>query len=151
MIIAIDFDGTCVKHEFPDVGADIGAAPVLRRLVESGHKLILYTMRSNCEGNTGASIEFPKVTDGPYLDHAIQWFKDNGIELWAHQTNPQQASWTHSPKCYAQLYIDDAALGAPLKYDVDPEIETTRPYMDWAVVENLLELDGLLPVTVPLA
>lgn len=23
MIIAIDFDGTCVTHEYPDVGADI--------------------------------------------------------------------------------------------------------------------------------
>lgn len=44
MIIAVDFDGTCVTHEFPKVGRDIGAVPVLRKLVENGHKLILFTM-----------------------------------------------------------------------------------------------------------
>lgn len=30
MIIAVDFDGTCVTHEFPRVGAEIGAAEVLK-------------------------------------------------------------------------------------------------------------------------
>ena len=45
--IAIDFDGTCVTHEYPNVGRDIGAAPVLRKLVENGHKLILWTMRDD--------------------------------------------------------------------------------------------------------
>ena len=31
MIIAVDFDGTCVTHEFPRVGAEIGAAEVLKK------------------------------------------------------------------------------------------------------------------------
>ena len=44
--ICIDFDGTCVSHEFPEVGYDIGAAPVLKELVSNGHRLILFTMRS---------------------------------------------------------------------------------------------------------
>lgn len=43
MIIAVDFDGTCVIHEFPKVGKDIGAVPVLKKLIEKGHKIILYT------------------------------------------------------------------------------------------------------------
>lgn len=34
MVIAVDFDGTCVTHEFPKIGKDIGAIPVLRELVE---------------------------------------------------------------------------------------------------------------------
>ena len=34
--INIDFDGTCVSHEFPEIGRDIGAVPVLRELVETG-------------------------------------------------------------------------------------------------------------------
>jgi predicted mannosyl-3-phosphoglycerate phosphatase (HAD superfamily) len=46
MIIAVDFDGTCVTHEYPRIGRDIGAAPVLKRLTDAGHKLILWTMRS---------------------------------------------------------------------------------------------------------
>lgn len=51
MIIAVDFDGTCVAHEFPKVGKDIGAAPILKKLVEKGHKIILYTMRSHPDKN----------------------------------------------------------------------------------------------------
>ena len=37
-IIAVDFDGTCVTHEYPKVGRDIGAAAVLKDLVAAGHK-----------------------------------------------------------------------------------------------------------------
>lgn len=49
MIIGIDFDGTVVTHDFPKIGKDIGAVPILRKLVENGHKLILHTMRSDIE------------------------------------------------------------------------------------------------------
>ena len=47
MEICIDFDGTCVTHDFPKVGKDIGAIPVLKKLIENGHNLILFTMRSD--------------------------------------------------------------------------------------------------------
>lgn len=30
MIIAVDFDGTCVTHEYPKVGREIGAVGVLK-------------------------------------------------------------------------------------------------------------------------
>ena len=49
MIIGIYFDGTCVKHAFPAIGNDIGAIPILKELVDNGHKLILYTMRSDVD------------------------------------------------------------------------------------------------------
>lgn len=42
MEICIDFDGTCVTHEYPKIGKDIGAVPVLKRLIETGNKLILF-------------------------------------------------------------------------------------------------------------
>jgi len=45
LVLAIDFDGTCVTHDFPRIGSEIGAPPVLRALVSSGHKLVLFTMR----------------------------------------------------------------------------------------------------------
>lgn len=140
-VIAVDFDGTCVTHDFPKVGKDIGAAHVLRRLVKEGHQLILYTMRSNCEGNSGASKEFPEVINGNFLTDAIEWFEKNNIPLWAVQTNPDQKTWTTSPKCYAQLYIDDAALGAPL---IINKGLSQRPFIDWSSVEGILELDGYL-------
>ena len=34
LYIAIDFDGTCVTHEFPDVGKEIDAVPILKKLIE---------------------------------------------------------------------------------------------------------------------
>ena len=141
MEIAIDFDGTCVTHEFPEIGRDIGAGRVLRELVRNGHKLILFTMRSDrfVPGPTGH--EMIRDETGSFLSDAIKWFKDNGIELYAIQTNPSQASWTTSPKCYAQMYIDDAALGAPL---VTPDNEGEHPYIDWIQVRSLLVAKKLI-------
>ena len=118
--IAIDFDGTCVEHEYPLVGKEIGAAPVLRRIVDSGAKLILWTMRSD-----------------RHLQDAVDWFADHGIQLYGVQRNPTQDAWTDSPKCYAKLYIDDAALGCPLKAGPPG----SRPYVDWATVEKILFRD----------
>lgn len=123
MIIAVDFDGTCVKHKYPLIGSDIGAQKTLMKLVNSGHQLILYTMRS-----------------GDELQEAINWFRKNKITLFSVNTNPSQKTWTTSPKCYAQLYIDDAALGIPLKRDSNDE----RPYVDWNAVEELLYEENLI-------
>ncbi len=147
MVIAVDFDGTCVNHEYPEVGRDIGAIPVLKSLVNAGHSLILYTMRSNKS-----------------LEEAVAWFIDNEIPLYGINKYPMQHTWTNSPKCYAELYIDDAALGIPLLQDFTANhtgdtIHTTwaehisyrdvkqligRPYVDWNRVFELLILKGLL-------
>lgn len=133
MEIAIDFDGTCVTHEFPKVGKDIGAVSVLKELAGNGHKLILFTMRSNCKDNKGFCDEVPKIHNGDFLDDAVNWFKDNEIPLYGIQCNPSQLSWTTSPKCYAKLYIDDAALGCPLVYPKDG-----KPYVNWTKVREIL-------------
>ena len=34
IVIGVDFDGTCVTHDFPYVGKDIGSVPVLKRMCE---------------------------------------------------------------------------------------------------------------------
>lgn len=128
MVIAIDFDGTCVTHEFPQVGKDIGAAEVLRKLIRKGHRLVLFTMRCDTEQNT-------------YLKDAVRWFKHNGIPLWGIQSNPTQRTWTCSPKAYAELYIDDAALGAPLRTELT---FSKRPFVDWIAVEAFLIQKGIL-------
>lgn len=118
LYICVDFDGTCVTHEYPFIGKDIGAVPVLKQLTEEGHKLILFTMR-----------------DGKELDDSTNWFIKNDIPLFGVQRNPTQDNWTDSPKAYGQLYIDDAALGAPLK--VDKEL-SDRPFIDWEKVKGIL-------------
>ena len=121
LTICVDFDGTCVTHEYPLIGQDIGAVPILQELVNRGHKLILFTMRH-----------------GQELKDAENWFKDNNIPLYASQINPSQKFWTKSNKCYANVYLDDAALGCPL---IHPEGEDARPYVDWNKVKELLIKD----------
>lgn len=118
MIIAVDFDGTCTTHEYPEIGKSIGAEEVLRELVAKGHKIILFTMRSGNE-----------------LKESYDWFGINKIALYGVNTNPAQKEWTTSPKAYASLYIDDAALGCPTKVD---KALSKRPFVDWIKVKELL-------------
>lgn len=123
VIVAVDFDGTCVTHEFPAVGTDLpGAAGVLDALSEAGAKLVLWTMRSDINELTAPS----PLTDqaDAYLQHACGWFANRSILLWGINKNPQQGQWTSSPKCYVHIYIDDAALGCPLVHD-----KHSRPYV----------------------
>lgn len=143
MIIAVDFDGTCVTHEFPKIGKDIGAVPVLKRLVENGHKIILFTMRGNSQSYyKGKIVRMEEVKNKinpvafSLLDDAEKWFVNNGIELFGVNGNPEQFTWTNSPKPYANIYIDDAALGCPLKVDTSISY---RPFVDWEGVQTILE------------
>jgi len=136
MQIVIDFDGTCVTHEYPDVGRDIGAVPVLKELVEKGHQLILFTMRSDRVVKTNFG-----VYQENFLSEAVAWFKENDITLYGIQTDPEQKLWTDSPKAYANIYIDDAALGCPV---IHPDNPNERPYADWMAIRRLLNEKGVL-------
>jgi hypothetical protein len=128
MIITIDFDGSCVTHEFPLIGMNIGAEKVLRKLVDNGHKLILWTMRSD-------------TVQGDYLTQAVKWFEKEQIKLFAINTNPLQKSWTTSPKCLADLYIGDDALGCPLLFNKNI---SERRFVDWEVIEQLLTAQDII-------
>lgn len=147
MIICIDFDGTCVTHEFPEVGKEIGAAPVLRELVDAGHKLVLFTMRSNLrkgkaeKNSLGWNNPEDLYLKTDVLDDAVNWFKKHNIPLYGINENPEQRAWTASPKAYGQLYIDDAALGCPIKYDKE---FAERPFVDWSVIRDMLLWRGLI-------
>ena len=142
--INIDFDGTCVTHSFPKIGKDIGAIPVLKRLVEEGHQLILFTMRSNMITFKEIEGDLTPDTKGHFLNDAIKWFMDNGIALYGVQTNPTQSTWTESPKSFAPLMIDDSAIGCPLKFD--PTL-SSKPFVDWVKVEKMLEECKILSKT----
>jgi len=101
MIIAVDFDGTVVKHAYPGVGDELlGATEVLLDLVQAGHDLILWTMRSGVE-----------------LDDAVHWFKSRAIPLYGINGCPDQHLWTNSPKVNADLFIDDRALGSHVEIE----------------------------------
>ncbi len=122
MIIAVDFDGTCVDHRYPDVGADVpGAVEWLRKFAAAGAKLILWTMRS----------DGPPQSDGNPLADAVEWFRSRGIPLFGVNQNPEQCGWTGSPKAYAHVYIDDLAFGCPLRDNV--RAGGSR-FVDWSIV-----------------
>ena len=130
LTFAVDFDGTCVDHRFPDVGPDVpGAVETLRALTERGHRIILWTMRSAGQDS------------GDPLADAVEWFRVRGIPLFGVNGNPEQGSWTQSPKAYAQVYIDDAALGAPLRAFG----AFRKKAVDWSIVARRLRGMGALP------
>lgn len=125
--IAVDFDGTCVTNEYPYVGKDIGAAEVLRTLVSKGHRIILCTMRS-----------------GKRLDEAVKWFSENGIKLHAVNENPCQSKWSSSRKIFADIYIDDLALGCPL-YEVGNDGRVHR-FVNWKRVARWFLVEGVFDI-----
>ncbi len=120
LIVAVDFDGTIVEHEFPGIGNPVpGAFAWLKTLQDAGAKLVLWTMRSDGQKH------------GDTLTQAVRFCEANGVTFWGVNSNPQQASWTTSPKAYAHVYIDDAAAGCPLRES--PRMGG-RPYVDWDIV-----------------
>lgn len=64
------------------------------------------------------------------LQDAVNLLKAHGIKLFGVNNNPTQKEWTNSPKAYAQIYVDDAAFGAPLIHHKD----FLRPCIDWEIV-----------------
>lgn len=109
MIIAVDFDGTCVENKFPDIGEEMPhCSQVLRNLVDDGHKLILWTCREYCiyKGHNP-------------LEEAYQWFTDRGVEISAINYNPFIAHMGYpvARKCSADIYIDDCGIGIPRRPD----------------------------------
>lgn len=116
-VVAVDFDGTIVKHAYPEIGEPVPLAiEGLLAFQEKGWKIILYTMRG-----------------GDYLQQAVDLLENQGVELYGVNVNPTQCHWTESPKCYAPLYIDDAALGCPLIYPAGE-----RPFVDWQAIFYLM-------------
>tara|TARA_R110000772_G_scaffold2410_4_gene8559 strand:- start:39713 stop:40102 length:390 start_codon:yes stop_codon:yes gene_type:complete len=123
MIISINFDGTCVKNEYPETGEDCpGAINVLKRLTNNGHQLILDTSRG-----------------GQLLDDAEQWFINNDIPLWGIQENPDLPN--PNSKIRADLYINDLSLGAIITADFSNDFHnqiSSRPYIDWIKVDDFI-------------
>jgi hypothetical protein len=100
LTIAIDFDGTIVEDDYPNIGKPrIFAFETLKKLQEDGHRLILWTYRS-----------------GLRLEDAVEFCKTNGITFYAvNKSFPEeQFDYTKSRKIHADLFIDDRNLGGLL-------------------------------------
>ena len=99
MIIAVDFDGTIVEHEYPAIGREIPfATETLKMLMKQNHKLIMWSVR-----------------EGKLLDDAVKWCKDRGVEFYAvNKDYPEETLSNNnhfSRKIKADVFIDDRNLG----------------------------------------
>ncbi len=120
VVICVDFDGTCVTNEYPEIGKDVpNCVEVLKKLNEKKVNIILLTQR-----------------DGKKLTDAVEWFKKNDIKLYGINDNPSQSSWSKSRKVYADLYIDDRNLGCPLTLH---KSLSDKVFVDWKKVEKMLK------------
>ena len=98
MIIAVDFDGTIVKHRYPEIGEEIPfATEALKMLIRDRHRLILWTVR-----------------EGKLLEEAVEWCRERGVEFYAVNRDYPEEETAHngfSRKLKADLFIDDRNLG----------------------------------------
>ena len=98
MNIAVDFDGTIVTHEYPNIGKELPfAVETLRQLQRDGHKIILWSVR-----------------EGQLLEDAIEWCRARGLEFYASNKDyPEETRQDkhYSRKLKAELFIDDRTLG----------------------------------------
>jgi hydroxymethylpyrimidine pyrophosphatase-like HAD family hydrolase len=95
--IAVDFDGTIVEHEYPEIGKEkLFAFRTLKELEKKGARLILWTFRA-----------------GKELDEAVEFCKNNGIEFYAVNKNYPEEIYdgTISRKIDADIFIDDKNIG----------------------------------------
>lgn len=99
MNIAVDFDGTIVEHRYPEIGKERPfATATLRKLIEDGHRLILWSVR-----------------EGELLEQAVEWCKKRGVVFYAvnrdfDEDTPERNS-SYSRKLKVQMFIDDRNVG----------------------------------------
>lgn len=97
MIIAIDFDGTIARSDFPVIQGEVPyAAESMRKLKEQGHYLLIWTCRT-----------------GNDLLQAINWLLERNIPFdRVNDHNPENMAiyGNGGNKVYAHCYIDDRNL-----------------------------------------
>lgn len=114
MTIAVDFDGTIVEHRYPEIGKELpNATATLRRLIEDGHKLILWSVR-----------------EGKLLDEAVEWCRKRGVIFYAVNRDFEGDTPGENPsfsrKLKVRLFIDDRNVGGLPDWDSIYRIVTEK-------------------------
>lgn len=122
MIIAVDFDGTIVTHEYPKIGREIPfAIDTLKRLQKDFQAiLVLWTVR-----------------EGKELTEAIEYCRERGLEFYAANANyPEETENDKQPrKLKADLFIDDRNLGGLPDWGVIYQMIASENYFKPAPME----------------
>lgn len=130
MTIAVDFDGTIVTHEYPNIGKEIPfAIDTLKRLQKlPDHLIILWTVR-----------------EGEELEDAVEYCRKRGLEFYAVNKNyPEESLECPEPrKLKADLFIDDRNLGGLPDWGVIYQMIKNRKCYE--PVSNEIEPEYQLP------
>ena len=101
MVISVDFDGTIVEHRYPAIGKELPfATSTLRRFMEEGHKLVLFSVR-----------------EGELLEEAVKWCEERGVRFYAVNADIDEDACDHqgtkhwSRTLKADVFIDDRNVG----------------------------------------
>lgn len=108
MKIYLDFDGTVVAHEYPEIGVyNEGCFEVIKKLQKAGHEIILNTSR----------IDFKNGT----MEEALYFLEKNKekihlpiTEYTPAKLTPTEWSW-ETIELFETIFIDDFAKGIPMR------------------------------------
>jgi len=125
LIIAIDFDGTIVEDAYPKIGKPmIFAFETMRKLQSEGHRLILWTYRTEKK-----------------LQEAVDFCKQQGLEFYAiNKSYPEEEfDGKISRKINATFFVDDRNIGGfigwtavhKLLLNYEPEIKKKKGFFSF--------------------
>lgn len=125
MTIAVDFDGTIVRHCYPAIGEEIPfATQTLKKLIEERHQLILWSVR-----------------EGELLDEAVEWCRKRGVEFYAvNRDFPEediQLNEHFSRKLKVDLFIDDRNVGGLPDWGTIYQMIHDRKTLEQILLEEL--------------
>ena len=112
MVIAVDFDGTIVEHEYPRIGKPVPFAIETLKLLqqEKDYRLILWSVR-----------------EGDLLQEAVDYCESRGLKFYAANKNYPEEETPNPRKINADLFIDDKNLGG---------------LPEWGVIYKLIKAGG---------
>lgn len=131
MNIYLDFDGTIVEHDYPQIGKlNPNSLEVIKKLQDAGHTIILNTMR----------VEFDDDSMREALDYINQNESIKGINISLQTELKIYPPQWNLDKIKDAIYIDDIAVNIPLI-----KAPTVGGFMvDWLEIEKQLKQKGIL-------
>lgn len=133
MTIAVDFDGTIVTHEYPQIGKETPfAIQTLKMLQQDGHKLILWSVRKD-----------------ELLEDAVRWCRERGLEFYAvnkeYPEEEMQNNIFYSRKLKVDLWIDDRNVGGLPDWGIIYRIIKERTTYEAVLFEKIPQENQITP------
>jgi hypothetical protein len=136
MKIYLDFDGTCVEHKYPEIGAyNPGCFEVIKKLQKAGHDITLNTYRVEIsEDSLREALE--------YLNKNTEHLIAPIMQCTTKKLQPFPWMWGTIEKLN-EMCIDDSALGIPLITTPDE----SSMMVDWDALDKQFEEHGIYEKT----